>query len=104
MPRPIISTCSSKVWTRKPSEVVDWDVMGLNMLDLWYEGAMTHMAHPGAGFSQGQTLILIQSKTFADIYDALFNGGAAVLLHPNYSVLVSVDRQRTTPVWGHMQP
>ena len=76
-------------------DVVDWDVMGLNMLDLWYEGAMTHMAHPGAGFSQGQDFDPYPIEDLADIYDALFNGGAAVLLHPNYSPLcpLNIDGQ-----------
>jgi hypothetical protein len=74
-------------------EVIDWDVMGLNMLDLWYEGAMTHMAHPGAGFSQGQDFDPYPIEDLADIYDALFNGGAAVLLHPHYSPLCPLTEE-----------
>jgi hypothetical protein len=76
-------------------EVIDWDVMGLNMLDLWYEGAMTHMAHPGAGLSLNQEFETYPVENLAHIYDALFNGGAVALLHPNYSPLcpLNVDGQ-----------
>lgn len=59
--------------------LMDWNVMALNLLYLWEDGSLTYMAQPGDPAHPPYPI-----ADLAAIYEALFYGGANMLLHPAY--------------------